>query len=86
MKHRASSSFWTAYNALPRDIRQLADRCYALLKANPAHPSLHVKRIGDYWSVRVGLYYRALRVSVVGGVLWFWIGTHAQYDKLIARK
>jgi hypothetical protein len=36
--------------------------------------------------VRVGLYYRALGVAVDGGVLWFWIGTHAHYDKLIARK
>jgi len=45
-----------------------------------------VKRVGNYWSVRVGFHYRALGVTIEGGVLWFWIGTHAEYDKLIARK
>jgi hypothetical protein len=86
VKHSASSAFWTAYNALPQDVRRLADRCYAQLKTNPAHPSLHFKRVGNYWSVRVGLHYRALGVTIEGGVLWFWMGTHAQYDKLIASK
>jgi hypothetical protein len=86
VRHSASSAFWTAYHALPEDIRRLADRCYALLKANPAHPSLHVKRVGNFWSVRVGIHYRALGVTAESGVLWFWIGTHADYDKLIARK
>ena len=83
MKHSASASFWSAYEALPEDVRRLADRCYALLKENPSHPSLRFKPVGRYWSVRVGLHYRALGVSVEGGVVWFWIGTHAQYDKLI---
>ncbi|GAB3487630.1 hypothetical protein GCM10027399_01610 [Curvibacter fontanus] len=60
---------------------------FALLKSEPAHPSLHFKTIGNgrYHSVRVGLYYRdrALGLPVPGGVHWFWIGTHGEYDKLI---
>ena len=83
MKHSASPSFWSAYEALPEDVRRLADRCYALLKDNASHPSLRFKPVGRYWSVRVGLHYRALGVTVDGGVLWFWIGTHAQYDRVI---
>ena len=38
---------------------------------------------GQYHSIRVGLYYRALRLPVPEGVHWFWIGTHGEYDKLV---
>lgn len=43
-----------------------------------------MKRIGSLWSVRIGDHYRALGVDVEGGILWIWIGTHAEYDNLIA--
>ena len=61
MKHFASPKFWTAYEALPVPIRKLADANYALLKRDPRHPSLQFKKVGRYWSVRVGLRYRAGR-------------------------
>lgn len=82
MKHLASPAFWKAYEALPSAVRELADRNFALLKADPAHPSLHFKKVGRFWSTRVGLRYRALAVEVDGGLLWFWIGSHGDYDKL----
>jgi hypothetical protein len=53
------------------------------LKADPRHPSLHFKKADSFWSVRVGLHYRALGVEAEGGILWFWIGTHADYDRLV---
>jgi hypothetical protein len=70
---------------LPAEVQALAHRNYALLKEDPSHPSLHFKSIGKgrFHSVRVGLYYRALGIPVDGGVHWFWIGTHGEYDKLI---
>ena len=83
MRHLASPDFWAAYQRLPKPIRELADRNYALLKENPQHPSLHFKKVGKYWSVRVGLRYRALAVEVDDGLLWFWIGSHADYDAMI---
>ena len=83
MKHFAASGFWAAYQALPSEIQRLADRCFDLLKENPAHPSLHFKKVARFRSARVGLHYRALGVEVSDGVLWFWIGTHADYDKLV---
>ena len=58
MRHFTSSDFWTMYGALPEEIRELADKNYALLKTNPRHPSLQLKRIEDLWSVRVGHHYR----------------------------
>ena len=83
MIHFASSSFWEAYDLLPSSIKSLADKNFAILKTNPSYPSLHLKRIKNYRSVRVGSRYRALAVEVEGGLLWFWIGTHAKYDKLL---
>jgi hypothetical protein len=75
--HHAAPDFWNAYRSLPKNIQELANRAFALLKADPYHPSLHFKKIGNLWSVRVGIHHRALGVDVEGGVLWFWIGTHA---------
>jgi len=83
VKHAATPRFWACYNALPEAVRQLADDKFALLKVDPKHPSLHFKRIGAVWSCRVGLHYRALGAGVDGGVSWFWIGTHSEYDKLV---
>ena len=83
MKHYASRKFWKLYGELPDDVRKLADAKYQLLKADPRHPSLHLKRIGPVWSVRAGEHYRALGHDVTGGIQWFWIGTHAEYDKLV---
>ncbi|NNM72504.1 hypothetical protein [Enterovirga aerilata] len=82
MRHLASRRFWTAYERLPPSVRELADRNYNLLKRDPQHPSLHFKKVGRFWSVRVGLRYRALAVEQDGDLVWFWIGSHADYDRL----
>ena len=82
MRHLASPSFWESYAKLPVVVQKLADKNFELLKHTPNHPSLHLKKAGQYWSVRVGLKYRALAVEVQDNLLWFWIGTHAEYDKL----
>lgn len=83
MKHFASPDFWHHYRALPVEVRTLADRCFALMKTDSRHPSIHLKQVGEYWSARAGIHYRALGVTVEGGISWFWIGTHAEYDKLL---
>jgi hypothetical protein len=72
MRHLASRAFWEAYQKLPEQVRALADKNYALLKENPRHPSLQFKKVGRFWSVRVGLRYRALAVEAGCLVLdWF---------------
>ncbi|MBV8780455.1 MAG: hypothetical protein JO353_03575 [Phycisphaerae bacterium] len=83
MIHRATRRFWDCYNALPPEVQRLADANYALLKSNPAHPSLQFKRIGRFRSVRVGLHYRAMAVESGDSIAWFWIGHHAAYDRLL---
>jgi hypothetical protein len=84
LKHIASAKFWDRYRALPVATQATADKNFELLKANPRHPSLHFKRVGPLWSIRVGEHNHALgKDAGDGNVLWFWIGTHADYDKLV---
>jgi hypothetical protein len=83
LRHFASPNFWACYRRLPADARELANKNFELLKANPRHPSLHLKKIGKYRSVRVGLRYRALAVEIPEGLVWFWIGRHSDYDRLL---
>ena len=83
MKHHATTKFWSAYYALPQDIQKIADKNFEILKDDPYHPSLHFKKVGLYWSVRAGLAYRALGVLEDDTIIWFWIGAHARYDRLI---
>ncbi len=85
MRHFASTSFWDAYRNLPADVRNRADRAFRLLKANPSHPALHFKKVGRFRSVRVGRRYRALAVEEGDDLHWFWIGSHADYDNLLAQ-
>ena len=86
MKHLALPRFWRHYRQLPKAVQQLADKNFKLLKADPFHPSLHFKKLGKtkaLWSVRVGVHYRALGVEKPESIVWFWIGTHAEYEKLL---
>ena len=84
MRHQASPKFWRCYRQLPEDVRRLADESYRLWLQNPRHPSLHFKKIGRFWADRVGLYYRALAVEQEAAIVWFWIGPHAEYNRLIS--
>ncbi|MDQ6695718.1 MAG: hypothetical protein M3014_15125 [Chloroflexota bacterium] len=86
MKHFATSSFWTHYNRLPEHIRELADKNFALLKDDSQHQSLHFKKIGRLWSVHVGLQYRALGLDKGGAIVWFWIGSHSDYESILKRE
>ena len=85
MTHRTSRKFWQFYEQLSAEVQELADKNYELLKADPYHPALHFKKIGRFWSVRVGLHYRALAVERDDDLVWFWIGHHSEYDVLVDR-
>ncbi|MDE2704573.1 MAG: hypothetical protein OXI35_05850 [Gemmatimonadota bacterium] len=83
MNHFATPSFWACYRKLPQNIQKLADENFKLMKRDPRHPSLHLKKVESYWSARVGIKYRTVAVEAEEGLVWFWIGTHAEYDKLV---
>jgi len=86
LSHFTCPDYWSLYRQLPLQARETANKCFALLKSDPTHPSLHLKKIGDLWSVRAGIHYRSIGMDAPGaekGILWFWIGPHAAYDRLI---
>ncbi len=83
MKHRTTPQFWQMFERLPLHIQKLERKNFRLLKADPKHSSLHFKKVGSLWSDRVGTHYRVLGFDHDGSVLWFWVDSHAQYDKMM---
>jgi hypothetical protein len=83
VKHVADPEFWKCHRKLSKRNQELADKSFALLKSDPKHPSLHFKNVGRYWSARVGINMRAVAVADGNDFIWFWVGPHSQYDKLI---
>ena len=74
------------FRKLPDRIKRLARRNYRLWETNPNHPSLQFRRVGKkypVYSVRVGIGWRALGVRQEDTMVWFWIGSHAEYDRLL---
>jgi len=86
MKSKASSKFWKAYSDLPASIQKTAVKQYRLWLKDPAHPSLKFKKIQSFWSCRVTDSYRALAIMDGDTALWFWIGSHQEYELIIKRK
>ncbi len=82
MKHTASRRFWKCFDALAPEVQAVARKNFELLKRDPAHPSLQFKLLGKMHSVRAGLHHRALGLPKPGGVHWFWIGSHSDYDNI----
>lgn len=79
-------SYWDSYNELSQDVKKQADTKFELWKDDPFHPSLHFKCVNsedNIWSVRINLDYRALAVREKDAVVWYWIGNHDRYEKLL---
>lgn len=84
VSHHATKAFWEGFDRLPPEIQTLARKNFRLMKRNPGHPSLSFKKVGRFWSVRVGRSYRALAVVRDQDCVWFWIGPHDEYERLIS--
>jgi hypothetical protein len=86
MQSGTTRQFWRLFSNLPFDVQQDAKRAYRLFQSNPAHPGLQFKKLAgedDIYSVRIGLDYRALAVMKKDRVVWYWIGSHSDYDRLV---
>jgi hypothetical protein len=84
---RTTKRFRSAFDALPPSVQQQARRAYRLFLQNPYHHSLAFRQVHPaepIYSVRVGLHYRALGVRTGDEVVWFWIGSHSDYDNLLS--
>lgn len=81
--HRTTPRFWKCFEDLPEAVQRTAKKNFELLKKDPSHPSLHFKKVGRFWSVRVGINHRALAVEDGADFIWVWIGTHDEYERMI---
>lgn len=86
MKSHITVKFRKAFAELPADVRKQARQAYRLFIENPKHPSLRFKSIHStrpIYSVRIGRSYRAVGILEKEEIIWYWIGSHSDYDKLI---
>ena len=86
MRSVTTTRFRKAFDKLPLDIQQKARQAYITWKENPNHPSLHFKQIHEtqpIFSVRISLSYRAIGIKEKDVMIWFWIGSHEEYNNLI---
>ncbi len=86
MRSKRTKQFRARFESLPQDVQHQANAAYRQFKANPAHPGLEFKQVsakGPTYSARIGIHYRALAIRRPDHWLWFWIGPHAEYDKLV---
>lgn len=89
MTSHTTDSFRRLYRQLPADVQQAALKAYQLWRADPFHKSLRFKRVHPtqpIYSVRVGLGWRAVGVRQGDAVVWHWIGSHADYDRLLGQR
>jgi hypothetical protein len=83
MRSRAVRSFWDCYDALPENVQRIAVKQYKLWLHDARHPSLRFKKVGRYWSARVSDDHRAVGILDGDTVVWFFIGTHSEYGRLL---
>ncbi len=88
MRSYTTRQFRQLFASLPRHVQHQARQSYRLFLQNTAHPGLHFKRVfadPPMYSARVGISYRAVGVLDGDTITWFWIGSHANYNKLLAK-
>ncbi len=82
------NTFWEAYRRLPDHVRRQARESYRFFASNPNHPSLDFKRVSSrrpVYSARMSIDYRAVGIMDQGDIVWFWIGSHDEYERLLKR-
>ena len=88
MNNRAVNKFWKYFERLPQAIQNQAEKNFELWKKNPRHPGLkfeQVHPVKPFYSIRVSQKYRALARKEGDTFFWFWVGTHNDYEKIIAQ-
>jgi hypothetical protein len=83
MTSSTTPSFRRCFKGLSAAVQARVRKQYGLWRDDPHHPSLRFKRVGEYWSVRVGRDLRALGREKDGVLYWFWIGSHDEYLRII---
>lgn len=86
MKSFTTDSFWRSYRSLPEAIRAQARKAYRLFRENPGHPSLQFKCVHPtepIYSARITRDYRVVGFKEDDTIVWFWVGPHDEYLRII---
>ena len=83
MNSSVTRSFREEFARLPAPTQRLARKNYRLWRRNPWHPSLHFKKVGAYWSVRIDQNFRAVGRIQGDTMYWFHVVAHDEYERLI---
>ncbi|MBW4650043.1 MAG: hypothetical protein KME06_15325 [Kastovskya adunca ATA6-11-RM4] len=87
MKSRTTAQFRKAFAELPEQVQEQTRKAYRQFKQNPNHPSLRFKKVHPelpIYSARISRSYRAVGQLEGDTVIWFWVGSHAEYDRLLS--
>ncbi len=86
MNSKTTERFWKRYAGLPGTIRKRAKEAYKQFQEDPYYPSLHFKQVHStrpIFSVRITKDYRTVGIIQGEDIIWFWIGTHSEYNKIL---
>jgi hypothetical protein len=81
--HKTLPSFWHCHAELPDEVQRRSEKQFELLTKDPAHSSIQLKPVGAFWSARVSDAYRAVSIRQGNTFMWFWIGDHDSYERLL---
>ncbi|WP_414574629.1 hypothetical protein [Anabaena sp. CCY 9402-a] len=87
MKSRITTQFRQAFADLPEQIQEQTREAYRLFRQNPSHPSLRFKKVHPelpIYSARISKSYRTVGQLEGDTIVWFWVGSHADYNKLLS--
>ena len=82
-KYYLNENFQKFYDKLPPDVRKRVPQKFEMLQRNPSHPSLFLKKVGAFWSMRISSGCRALAIENQGILVWEWVGGHDEYKRRV---
>lgn len=88
MKSFVTNDFRYCFKLLPERIKRIARKNYKSWKENPSHPGLEFKQLNTnskIYSIRVGIGWRACGIKESNTMVWFWIGSHEDYNNLLKK-
>lgn len=88
MKSRTTAQFRELFANLPASVQEQTRKAYRQFKQDPSYPSLRFKKVHlslPIYSARINRDYRAVGQLEEDTAIWFWIGSHAEYDLLLSR-
>lgn len=89
MKSRTTAQFRKLFADLPQQVQHQARAAYRQFQQDPSYPSLRFKKVHPdlpIFSARISKNYRAVGQVEGDSVVWFWIGSHADYERLLDQR